>query len=98
MARIPFLVDENVPQEVTDFLRARGHTVFTVGEHLAKSSPDPLLTTIAEELGLVVVTFDRDFRRLIRRLPRGSGRAVPRRAGRISLTCDETEARARIEA
>ncbi|HEX7102693.1 MAG TPA: DUF5615 family PIN-like protein, partial [Nitrolancea sp.] len=70
--RIRFLVDENVPAGVSTFLRDRGHDVFPVGEYLAKGSPDQLLTVAAELEGMVVITFDRDFKRLITQMPHGS--------------------------
>ncbi|MBX6341300.1 MAG: DUF5615 family PIN-like protein [Thermomicrobiaceae bacterium] len=96
MRPIPFLIDENVPASVGDFLRQRGHHVLAVGESLPKGSPDHLLTVTAEREGLVIVTFDRDFRRLIKTFPEGS-RGKWRRAGRISLACREPEALSRIQ-
>lgn len=71
MDPIAFLADENMPAQVVEFLRARGHVVYPVGESFAKASPDPLLVAAAEVNGLVVLTFDRDFRSLIRQLPPG---------------------------
>lgn len=97
MAVIRFLIDENVPLTIGEFLRSRGHDVSIVGETLAKSSPDELLRTIAETHGYVVVTFDRDFKRLIRRFPEGTRSRFERHAGRISFTCNERDAEVRIE-
>lgn len=96
MPVIRFLIDENVPVTIGEFLRGRGHDVTIVGEVLAKSSPDELLRTIAESHGYVVVTFDKDFKRLIRQLPEGTRSRFERRAGRISFTCNEQEAEVRI--
>ena len=97
MATIRFLTDENVPADVTEFLRDRGHEVIQVGDNLAKGSPDVALLAVAELQGLVVITFDRDFNDLIRQLPAGNRSRVERGAGRISLRCMEHEARGRIE-
>lgn len=97
MATIRFLTDENVPAAVTEFLRNRGHEVVQVGETVAKGSPDQVLLAVAELQGLVVITFDRDFKDLIRQLPEGNRTRVERGAGRISLRCMEHEARDRIE-
>ena len=94
MPIIRFLVDENVPIEVVTFLRERRHAVLPVGEYLAKSSPDELLATAAEVEGLVIITFDKDFKRLV---PHGVRRRTERRAGRISVTCKETELLGRLE-
>ena len=88
---IRFLVDENVPVDVITFLRERQHVVLPVGEYFAKSSPDVLLAAAAEIEGLVIVTFDRDFRRLVRQLPSGVRTQAAHHAGRISVTCTETE-------
>lgn len=94
--RIRFLVDENVPAGVSTFLRDRGHDVFPVGEYLAKGSPDQLLTVAAELEGMVVITFDRDFKRLITQMPHGSRGRFERGAGRISLALEEPQALGRI--
>jgi hypothetical protein len=93
---IRFLVDENVPAGVTTFLRDRGHEVFPVGEYLTKGSPDQLLIAAAEREGMVVITFDRDFKRLVKQLPRGSRGRFERGTGRISLTLEEPQALGRI--
>lgn len=85
-----FLVDENAPFAVVEFLRSRGHEAEYVGEAFAKSSPDPLLLAAAEFHGYVIVTYDRDFKRLIRQVPAGRRRSVERQAGRISFSCKET--------
>ena len=83
MTRIPFLTDENAPQDVTDLLRSQGHDVLPVGEHFAKGSADAVLTAAAEWEGLVVVTFDTDFKTLIKQVPVGHRTQFKARAGRI---------------
>jgi hypothetical protein len=93
---IRFLVDENVPAGVTAFLRERGHDVFPVGEYLAKGSPDQLLMVAAEVEGMVVITFDRDFKHLVKQMPRGSRGRFERGAGRISLALEEPRALGRL--
>jgi hypothetical protein len=95
---VRFLVDENVPAGVTAFLRERGHDVLPVGEYLAKGSPDQLLTIAAEMEGLVIITFDRDFKRLVKQLPHGSRGRFERSAGRISLSLPEPQALERTRA
>lgn len=96
MTAIAFLIDENVPFQAIIFLRDRGHTVDYVGERFAKSSPDALLVAAAEEWGYVVVTFDADFKRLIRQVPHGQRTKFSKQAGRLSLTMDETEVLPRL--
>lgn len=82
---------------VSEFLRDRGHAVETVGEAFAKGSPDALLLSSAELFEWVVVTFDKDFKRLIQQVPVGGRGRINRRAGRISLSCREHEVRARFQ-
>jgi hypothetical protein len=95
--RIRFLVDENAPRSIGRFLELRGHDVLYVGDQFAKSTPDTVLVVAAEFEGLVVVTFDRDFKRLVAQLPSGTRTRFSRQAGRISLRMDEHKAQARIE-
>jgi hypothetical protein len=68
-----------------------------VGDHFVKSTPDSLLLIAAEAEGLVVITFDRDFKQLVRQLPAGVRTRFGRSAGRISLRIEESKAHARIE-
>ena len=96
MVAIPLLIDENVPESVTDFFRERGHSVQLVRELLLSGTPDPIIAAVADRMGAVVVTWDRDFNRLIQRVPKG-GRGAVRRAGRISFSCNEARGRARLE-
>ena len=56
-----------------------------------------MLTAAAEWEGLVVVTFDTDFKTLIKQVPVGHRTQFKARAGRISLTMEETKATARLE-
>lgn len=97
MAVIHFLLDENVPVAAAEPLRASGHNVIHVGGAVGASTPDQTLAEIAETHGLIVVTFDRDFKTLIRQMPEGSRGRMERSVGRISLRCTEPEARGRIE-
>jgi predicted nuclease of predicted toxin-antitoxin system len=93
---IPLLIDENVPESVTALFRERGHSVQLVRELLLSGTPDPIIAAVADRMGAVVVTWDRDFNRLIQRVPKG-GRGAVRRAGRISFSCNEARGRARLE-
>jgi hypothetical protein len=94
---IRFLIDENAPQSIGRFLESRGHEVLHVGEQFAKRTPDSALVVAAEFAGLVVITFDRDFKRLVTQLPPGTRTRFNRQAGRISLRMHEPRALARVE-
>jgi hypothetical protein len=88
MLGIPFLIDENVPHSVARFLENRGHRVRLVRELFPRRSPDAIISVIGDDLGVVVVTWDRDFNRLNKKL---------RKLGRLSFECDEKDGRALVE-
>lgn len=89
------LIDENVPNSVAKVFSDRGHVRF-VRDILAAGSPDPVVATIGDRLSAVVVTWDRDFERLVSRMPEGN-RTRFRRLGRISFRCNEVKGRQLLE-
>ncbi|MEQ8330679.1 MAG: DUF5615 family PIN-like protein [Longimicrobiales bacterium] len=94
--RMLLLIDENVPNSVAQFLEDRGHDVRFVRDLFPAGTPDPVIATIGDRLSAVVVTWDRDFERLVKRVPEGN-RARFRRLGRISFRCNEVRGRELIE-
>jgi len=86
--RMLLLVDENVPDSVAKFFAARGHDVRHVRDLFPGGTPDPVIATMGDRLSAIVVTWDRDFEKLVRRVPEGN-RARFRRLGRISFRCNE---------
>ena len=90
------MVDENVPRSVADFLVARGHDVQLVTDILLPGTPDPVVAAVGDRLSAIVVTWDRDFERLVERVPTG-GRQRFRRLGRISFRCSEADGRRLLE-
>ena len=93
---IPVLLDHNVPDSVADVFRAHGHKIRHVRDILPVDSPDPLVATVSEEDGTVLVSCDRDFKLIAPRIPKGH-RARFRRLSRISLECNEPQAAQRIQ-
>ncbi|MGE5597176.1 MAG: DUF5615 family PIN-like protein [Hyphomicrobiales bacterium] len=89
------IIDENVPDSVASFLKDRGHHVELVRERFGQMTPDEFIAWVGDEQGAIVVTLDRDFRRLVERVPSG-GKAKFRSLGRISLRCKEPRALARM--
>jgi predicted nuclease of predicted toxin-antitoxin system len=82
------LIDENVPRSVAEFFASRGHSVQYVRDLLPPSTPDPVIAQIGDRLSAIVVTWDRDFRKVASRVPAGN-RTKFRRLGRISFQCKE---------
>lgn len=88
--RMLLLIDENVPNSVADFFSDRGHDVRFVRDIFPGGTPDPVIAIMGDRLSAIVVTWDRDFEKLISRVPVGN-RASLRRLGRISFRCNETK-------
>src|SRR5688572_16889797 len=86
------LIDENVPDSVARLFAERGHDVRFVRDLLPAASPDPVIALIGDRLSAIVVTWDRDFESIVRRVPAGN-RARFRRLGRISFKCNEVRGR-----
>jgi predicted nuclease of predicted toxin-antitoxin system len=95
-AMLLLLIDENVPNSVSSFFIDRGHEVKLVRDLFPAGTPDPVIATIGDQLSAIVVTWDRDFEQLVRRIPEGN-RARFRRLGRISFRCNEVRGRALLE-
>ena len=92
------LIDENVPQSVTEFFRTRGHDVQLVREVLLPGTPDEVIAIVGNEIGAIVVTWNHaDFRALVSRAPIGTRQRF-RNLGRITFRCNESHGRARLEA
>lgn len=90
------LIDENVPRSVAEFYGGRGHMVHYVRDLFPNSTPDPVIAKIGDRLSAVVVTWDKDFRKLANRIPEGN-RERFRRLGRISYQCNEVRGLALTE-
>lgn len=90
------LIDENVPSSVARFLAERGHDVRLVRDLLPAGSPDPLIAVVGDRLSAIVVTWDRDFEKIVKRVPEGN-RSAFRKLGRISFRCNEAKGRELIE-
>ena len=91
--RMTLLIDENVPNSVAEFFAGRGHHVSYVRDVLPAGTPDPVVARIGDRLSAIVVTWDRDFESIIRRVPPGNKNAF-RRLGRISFRCAEPKGKA----
>jgi len=96
--KMRLLIDQNVAQDVIDFLKARGHDVQLSRDVFQPESPDRLLAIGAALEGLVVVSHDRDFRRFSDLFPQGFRTRAKTSTGRIVIAVEPAKALARIEA
>jgi predicted nuclease of predicted toxin-antitoxin system len=90
------LIDENVPDSVAALFRERGHDVRFVRDLFPAGTPDPVIAAIGDRLSAIVVTWDRDFNRMVKRIPEGN-RGRFRKLGRISFKCNEVRGRQLLE-
>jgi len=75
-------------------LRGAGTShVSYVRDVLPAGTPDPVVARIGDRLSAIVVTWDRDFETIVKRVPPGNKNAF-RRLGRISFRCAEPKGRA----
>ena len=58
---IRFKVDENLPRQVSDLLKAQGHDAITVRDQGLVGSPDADLSRVCRTEGRAMVTLDLDF-------------------------------------
>ena len=86
--RMRLLIDENVPKSVAEYFASRGHSVQYVQDLFPAATPDPVIAQIGDKLSAIVVTWNRDFRKFVSRIPAGN-RGTFRRLGRISFQCRE---------
>ena len=70
-----FLIDENLPSSLVDYLRIKGHTALHVQDAGLAASADSTILRSALENHAVVVTHDGDFPQMLA-LSRASGPSV----------------------
>ena len=91
------IIDENMPDALIYLFDERGHNVESVRALYGQGMDDPTIAHFGNYEAGIVVTADKDFRRLIERAPIGK-RAQFRRLGRISLDCRSGSVVRRMEA
>ena len=68
------LFDHNMPVSAADAFRENGHEVIFLKDVLPPDSKDPIVAATAEINEAVLVTFDRDFKKMASRISRGQAR------------------------
>lgn len=96
LLRMHLIIDNNVPDSVAQKFRERGHQVDLVRDILAADSPDQLIAEYANQVRAILVTCDKDFKQIAKRIPAGMKTRFSR-LSRISLSCFEPRAAARVE-
>jgi predicted nuclease of predicted toxin-antitoxin system len=91
---IPFFTDQNVPDSVGNMLIEAGHEVTRLREVMATDSPDTIVAAACDRAGLVLVTFDRDFKHMAPGM--GIARARFNALSIIRLGCREPVAAERL--
>lgn len=97
MPRIRFLLDENVSKTVVDVLEARGHSVIRAQDVFDAGTSDVVLAVLIAHESMVIITHDRDFRRIRQMLPERERRRYARGADRLQLDVPEMDVRRHIE-
>jgi hypothetical protein len=92
------LIDECVPESVTEVFANHGHHIQRVVDELGQRTPDKVIARFADNNGLVLITWNvRDFYRLgMMRRPPQNQQQYPN-AGMISFKCEETQGARRAE-
>ena len=91
-----FLLDENVPVAVKDVLEAERHDVIVVTELAPVGSPDQVVATISAQEGRILVSHDKDMKRIERYISEGATERFPS-LSRLMLTCPEPAAADRLK-
>jgi predicted nuclease of predicted toxin-antitoxin system len=86
-----------MPASVANVLQTRGHECILLTDVLPPDSPDIVVAKIAELNDCILVTQDKDFKQIARRIPNGAKAGVSR-LSRISLQCETPMCAARVEA
>jgi len=95
-AAISFFSDQNVAESAVRALDSAGHKISRLRDCMAPDSKDPLVALACANAGQVLVTHDKDFRALSKRL-NISQKQYQLRLHRIQLMCDEPSAAGRLQ-
>lgn len=90
-----FLLDHNVPAAAGDALRSRGHDVIVVIDVLPENAEDPIVAAAAIAEDRILVSHDRDMRRVERLISDGYRDRFPT-LSRLHLSCNEVVSAARL--
>lgn len=92
---IPFFTDQNVPDSVGKNLVTAGHQLTRLRDVMDPDTPDPIILVACSKTGQVLITHDKDFKTLAKRL-NITQRQYQNVLHRIQLRCSEPESASRI--
>jgi predicted nuclease of predicted toxin-antitoxin system len=92
---IPFFMDNNVAESVGKALEAEKHDVVRLRDCMAPDSTDPVVAIACVESSRVLITHDKDFKAISKRLLLTKRKC--RLLHRVSLRCSEPNAAARMK-
>ncbi len=94
---IPFFTDNDVPDDVGEFLRDSGHDLTRLRDVMLDSSADPVVAEACRRSGMILITHNvKHFRAIVKnhQVTRGEVDTL----NRIEMGCRQIRSRARIEA
>lgn len=94
-SRIPFFTDNDVPDDVGDFLRDSGHDVTRLRDVMLDSSADPVVAAACRRGGMILITHNvKHFRNIVKdhQVTRGEVDSL----NRIEMGCRQIRSRARV--
>ena len=92
---IPFFTDQNVPDSVGDVIIDAGHELTRLRDVMDATTADPIIAVACARNGHVLVSHDRDFRHVSRRLGI-TQRQFQKSLHRIQLRCPEPSSARRV--
>ncbi len=81
-----FYLDENVPAQVEAVIASKGHEVRWTRDIIPEGSPDQMVAAVSEDAGAILVSHDKDFKRIAPRIPDGQ-RTRFRKLSMLRLEC-----------
>lgn len=90
-----FYLDENVSSRVHEVLKNSGHEVLWTRDITTAGAADEVVAATAEEANAVLVSHDKDFRRIAPNIPDGQRQRF-RRLSMIRLECQKPRAADRV--
>jgi predicted nuclease of predicted toxin-antitoxin system len=92
---IPFFMDNNVAESVGKLLEGEKHNVVRLRDCMAPDSADPVVAIACVESARVLITHDRDFKTISKRLTLTKRKC--RQLHRVALHCSEPHAARRMK-